>query len=75
MPKIYFKLKASKFKKSFKLPVVLIKLAYNIKTGLKYILKTKVQFKKYLEFKNIIIYIFYIKSRKNKDLISVLFIF
>jgi len=75
MPKIYFKLKTSKFKKSFKLLVVLVRLTYNIKTGLKYILKTKAQLRGYLELKNIVIYTFYIKFRKNKGLISVLFIF
>jgi len=42
MPKIYFKLKASKIKKPFKLLVVLVKLAYNIKIYFKYILKAKV---------------------------------
>jgi len=42
MPKIYFKLKATKSKKSLKLLVVLVKLAYNIEIGSKYILKTKV---------------------------------
>jgi len=42
MPKIYFKLKANKLKKSLKLLVVPVRLAYNIKIGLKYILKTKV---------------------------------
>ena len=41
MPKIRFKPKASKTKKPFKLPVVPVRLAYNIKTGLKYILKAK----------------------------------
>ena len=43
MSKIHFKFKASKTKKPFKLLVAPIRLAYNIKIGLKYILKTKVQ--------------------------------
>jgi len=42
MSKIYFKLKTSKTKKPFKLLVVPVKLAYNIKIYLKYILKAKV---------------------------------
>jgi hypothetical protein len=42
MLKIYFKLKASKTKKPFKLLVALNGLAYNIKTYLKCILKAKV---------------------------------
>ena len=75
MPKTYSKFKASKSKKSFKLLVVLVKLAYNIKIGLKYILKTKVQRKRHLELKDVAIYTLYIKSRKNKDFVSVLFIF
>jgi len=41
MPKIYFKLKASKTKKSLKLLVVLVGLAYNIKIYLKRVLKAK----------------------------------
>ena len=43
MPKIYFKFKASKTKKPFKLLIVLNRLAYNIKIYLKYILKVKAQ--------------------------------
>jgi hypothetical protein len=42
MPKIYFKLKASKTKKPLKLLIALNRLVYNIKTHLKYILKAKV---------------------------------
>jgi hypothetical protein len=42
MPKIYFKLKASKTKKPFKLLIMLSGLAYNIKTHLKCVLKAKV---------------------------------
>jgi hypothetical protein len=42
MPKTCSKLKASKTKKPFKLLVVLDRLAYNIKTYLKYVLKAKV---------------------------------
>ena len=75
MPKIYFKPKASKGKKPFKLLEALKGLAYNIKTCLKHILKTKAQPKGYLEYKNIVIYTPYIKSRKNKGLVYVLFIF
>ena len=71
MPKIYFKLKASKTKKLFKLPVVLGRLAYNIKTGLKYILKAKVQPRGHLKLKNIVIYTLYFKSGKNKGLVNV----
>jgi len=62
--KIFFKLKASKSKKFLKLPVVLIGLAYNIKIGLKCVLKTKAQLKGYLKLKNMAVYIFYVKSRK-----------
>ena len=75
MPKIYFKLKATKSKKSLKLLVVLVKLAYNIEIGSKYILKTKVQPKGHSELKNVAIYIPYIKFRKNKGLVNILFIF
>ena len=75
MPKIFFKLKASKTKKPFKLLVVPIKLTYNIKIYLKCILKVKVQPRGYPELKNMVIYILYFKSRKNKDSVSVLFIF
>ena len=64
MPKIYFKLKASKTKKPFKLLVVLIKLAYNIKICLKYILMVKIQLKGQLELKNMVIYILYFKFKK-----------
>ena len=75
MPKIYFKLKATKTKKPFKLLVVLIRLAYNIKIYLKYILKAKAQPRGHPELKDIVIYILYFKFRKNKGLISILFIF
>ena len=75
MPKIYFKLKASKIKKPLKLLIVPVRLAYNIKTYLKYILKAKVQPKGQPELKNVVIYILYLKSRKNKGSVSVLFIF
>ena len=66
MPKIYFKLKANKLKKSLKLLVVPVRLAYNIKIGLKYILKTKVQPKGYLELENMAIYIFILSLKKIK---------
>ena len=75
MPKICFKLKASKTKKPFKLLVVPVGLAYNIKIYLKHVLKAKAQPKGQLEFKDIVIYILYFKSRKNKGLVSILFIF
>ena len=39
--------------------------AYNIKTYLKYISKTKTQPKEYLGLKNIVIYTPHLKSRKN----------
>jgi len=55
--------------------VVPVRLAYNIKIGLKRVLKTKAQPRGYLELKDVAIYAFYIKSRKNKGLISVLFMF
>jgi hypothetical protein len=42
MFKIYFELKASKIKKRFKLLIVLVRLAYNIKIDLKCVLKAKV---------------------------------
>ena len=42
MPKICFKLKASKTKKFFKLLVALSGLAYNIKIYLKHVLKAKI---------------------------------
>ena len=75
MPKIYFKPKAGKGKKPLKPLKALKGLAYDIKISLKYILKTKAQPKEYLEYKDIIIYTPYIKSRKNKGLIYILFIF
>ena len=75
MPKICFKLKASKSKKSLKLLVVLVRLTYNIKTVLKRVLKTKAQFKGHLELKDIAIYTFYIKFKKTKNLVNILFIF
>ena len=55
--------------------MVPVRLAYNIKTGLKYILKAKAQFRGQLILKNIIIYALYLKSKKNKGLIGVLFMF
>jgi len=73
--KIYFKLKASKAKKPFKLLVVLTRLAYNIKIYFKYILKAKAQPRRQPELKDIVIYILYFKFKNNKGLISVLFIF
>ena len=75
MPKIYFKPKASKTKKSLKLLVVPVRLAYNIKIGLKYVLKAKVQSKGQLILKNVVIYALYLKSKKNKGLVNILFIF
>ena len=42
---------------------------------LTYILKTKVQPRGHLEYKDIIIYTLYTKSRKNKGLVGILFIF
>ena len=66
MFKIYFKLKASKTKKPLKLPVVLNKLAYNIETHLKRVLKAKVQLRGYPEYKDVVIYTLYTKSGKNK---------
>ena len=75
MPKIYSKLKASKTKKPLKLLVVPVRPAYNIKIYLKYILKAKAQPKGQPELKNMVIYTLYLKSRKNKGLVSVLFIF
>ena len=64
MPKIYFKLKTSKTKKLFKLLIMPVKLAYNIKTYLKHVLKAKVQPKGHLELKNIVIYTLYFKFLK-----------
>ena len=61
---MYFKPKTSKDKKPLKLLKVLKGLAYNIKIYLKYVLKTKVQPRGYLEYKDIVIYTLYIKSRK-----------
>ena len=75
MLKIYFKLKASKTKKPFKLLVALNGLAYNIKTYLKRILKAKAQPRGYLELKDIVIYALYTKSRKNKGEVYILTIF
>ena len=75
MPKTHFKLKASKTKKSFKLLVVLVKPAYNIKIYLKYILKAKIQLRGHLELKNMVIYALYFKFKKNKSLISVFLYF
>jgi hypothetical protein len=75
MPKIYSKLKASKTKKSFKLPVALGGLTYNIKTYLKYVLKAKVQPRGHLEYKDIVIYAPYLKFKKNKGSVNVLNIF
>ena len=49
--------------------------AYNIKTYLKYILKAKVQPRGYLELKDVVIYALYLKSRKNKGIVSILNIF
>ena len=46
-------------------------LAYNIKIGLKHILKARVQPKEYLELKDIVIYALYLKSKKNKGSVSV----
>ena len=74
MPKTRFKPKASKTK-SFKLPVVLVGLAYNIKMCLKCVLKAKAQFRGQLILKDMVIYTLYLKSRKNKGLVGVLFIF
>ena len=75
MPKICFKPKASKGKKPLKPLEVLNRLAYNIKICLKHILKIKAQPGGYLEYKDMVIYALYIKSGKNKGLVSVLFIF
>ena len=55
--------------------MALSRLAYNIKTYLKYILKAKAQPKGYLKLKDIVIYTLCFKSRKNKGLVSVLNIF
>ena len=49
--------------------------AYNIKTYLKRVLKAKVQPRGYLELKNIVIYTLYLKSKKNKGIVSILNIF
>ena len=65
MPKTHFKLKASKAKKPFKLPVTPVGPAYNIETGSKCVLKAKAQPKGQPELKNIIIYILHLKSGKN----------
>ena len=71
MPKIHFKLKASKTKKPLKLLVVPGRPAYNIKIGLKHVLKAKAQPRGHLEFKDIVIYTLYLKFRKNKGSVSV----
>jgi hypothetical protein len=75
VPKTHSKLKANKTKKPLKLLVVLDRLVYNIKTHLKYVLKAKVQPGGHLEYKDMVIYTPYLKSRKNKGLVSVLNIF
>ena len=75
MPKIRSKPKASKGKKPLKLLEALKGLAYNIKTCLKRILKTKVQPRGHLKYKDIVIYTPYIKSGKNKGLVYILFMF
>ena len=75
MPKIHFKLKASKTKKFLELLVVLGGPAYNIKIYLKYILKAKVQPKGYLGLKDIVIYTPHFKFKKNQGSVSVLIIF
>ena len=75
MPKTHSKLKASKTKKPLKLLVAPSGPAYNIKTYLKHVLKAKVQPRGYLELKDIVIYTLYLKSGKNKGIVSVLNIF
>ena len=54
---------------------MLDRLAYNIKTYLKHILKAKAQPRGHLELKNVVIYTLYTKSRKNKDKVYILTIF
>ena len=75
MPKTYSKPKASKDKKPLKSLEVPKGPAYDIRTYLKYILKTKLQPKGYLKYKDIVVYTPYIKSKKNKGLVYILFIF
>ena len=75
VPKIHFKLGASKGKKPFKPLEALNRLAYDIKICSKHILKTKAQPGGHLEHEDIVIYAPHTKSRKNKGLVGVLFIF
>ena len=75
MPKICSKPKAGKGKKTLK-PLEAPKgPAYNIRTSLKRVLKTKVQPRGHLEYKDVVVYAPRIKSRKNKGLVYILFIF
>ena len=75
MPKTHSKLKASKAKKPFKLLIIPVRPAYNIKTGLKHVLKAKAQPRGQPELKNVVIYAPHFKSGKNKGSVSVLFMF
>ena len=75
MPKIRFKLKASKTKKPLKLLVVPDGLAYNIKICLKCVLKAKAQPRGYPELKDMVIYAPHTKSRKNKGEVCILTMF
>ena len=75
MPKTRSKPKAGKGKKPLK-PLEAPKgLAYNIKTCLKRVLKTKAQPRGHPEHKDVVIYAPRIKSRKNKSSVYILFIF
>ena len=55
--------------------MVLGRLAYNIKTRSKCVLKAKAQPKEHPKLKDIVIYTPHLKSRKNKGLVSVLNMF
>ena len=71
MPKTRFKLKASKTKKPLELLVALGGPAYNIEIGLKRVLKARAQPREHLKLKDMVIYALYLKSKKNKGLVSV----
>ena len=75
MPKTRFKPKASKGKKPFEPLEVPKGPAYDIRTSLKRVSKTKAQPRGYLEYKDVVVYAPRIKSGKNKGLVYILFIF
>ena len=75
MPKTHSKPKANKGKKPLKPLKAPNRPVYNIKMYLTYILKTKVQPRGHLEYKDIVIYTPHTKSGKNKGLVGVLFMF